>query len=69
MDQLNQVIYNILVTNYINKKVFIYIDPWGETLASVAWVIMIFYNHNLNSMPGQDIFVRYMIFKRVSIVD
>ena len=34
-DQLHQVILNMLVTNYLDNKVFEYIDPWDETLAYI----------------------------------
>ena len=34
--QLHQVILNMLVNNDLDKKVFDYIDPWCEPLASIA---------------------------------
>ena len=36
VELLHQVILNMLVTKYIDKKGFDYIDPWGETLACIA---------------------------------
>ena len=35
VDRVHQVILNIIVTKYLDKKLFDYIDPWGETLASI----------------------------------
>ena len=32
VDWVNQVKYNILVANDLDKKTIDYIDPWGETL-------------------------------------
>ena len=37
VEQVHQVILSILVTKDLDKKVFNYIVPWGETLASIAW--------------------------------
>ena len=42
-DQVHQVILNILATKYIDNKVFGHIDPWGETLAYIAWTIRAHY--------------------------
>ena len=36
VEQVHQVISNTLVTKYLANKVFDYIDPCGETLASIA---------------------------------
>ena len=36
VERVHQVILNMLVTKYLDEKVFDHIDPWGETLASVA---------------------------------
>ena len=32
VERVHQVILNMLVTKGLDKKVFDYIDPWGETL-------------------------------------
>ena len=37
VEQVNQVILNRLVTKYLANKIFNYVDPWGETLAYIAW--------------------------------
>ena len=36
VERLHQVIVNMLVTKDLDKNVFEYIDPWGESLASIA---------------------------------
>ena len=50
-EQVHQLILNMLVTKYIDKKVFDYINPWGETLASIAWSIRDYYHRNIMSLP------------------
>ena len=68
MKQVKQVIYNMIVTNKIDNKILDYIDPWGETLAYIAWVIRYFYHHTLNAAPSQAVFGRYMIFNLTLIL-
>ena len=65
---MHLVIYNILVTNDINNKVFDYIYPWFETLAYISWKIIASYRHTLNSTPGLYLFSIDMIFKFTSII-
>ena len=36
MERVHQVILNMIVTKDIDNKVFDHIDPWGETLESIA---------------------------------
>ena len=66
---MHQVVLNTLVIKYLDKKVFDYIDPWGESLASIAWVIKAYYHHTIMATPGQAVFGRYMIFNFTSVVD
>ena len=47
VEQVHQVILNMLVTKYLDNKVFGCIYPWGETLASIAWAIRVSYNRNI----------------------
>ena len=54
---------------YIDNKVFDHIDPWGETLASIAWVIRASYPRAIVSTPGQAVFGRDMQFNLTSVVD
>ena len=63
VDRVHQVIYNMLVTKYLDKKVFDYIDTWCETLANIAWSIRVPYHRTLNSTPVQNIFCRDIILK------
>ena len=41
VEQVDQVIFKVLVTKDLDNKVFYYIDTWGETMASIAWVILV----------------------------
>ena len=63
VDRVHQVIYNMLVTKYLDNKVFDYIDTWCETLANIAWSIRVPYHRTLNSTPVQNIFCRDIILK------
>ena len=45
--RVHQVVYNILVINYLDKRVFDYIYPSGETLASIAWELMVSYHSSI----------------------
>ena len=69
VEQVHQVKLNMLVTKDLDKKVFQYIYPWGETLASIAWVIRVPYYHTIMATPGQAVFVRYMLFNLAAVVD
>ena len=66
---LHQVILNILVTKYINNKVFEYIDTWVETLSSISWVVRASYRRTIQAMPGQAFFGRDMIFNLASVIE
>ena len=59
----------MLVTKYLNNKVFDYIDPWSEKLAYIALVIRDSYCHNIQATPGQDVFGREMILNLASVTD
>ena len=51
----------MLATKDIDEKVIDYIYPWGETLASIAWGIRVYYHQTIGDTPGQNIFVREML--------
>ena len=36
VERIQQVTLNMIVTKYIDNKVFDHIDPWGENLAYIA---------------------------------
>ena len=69
VDRVHQVIYNILVTKYLDNKVFYYAYPWVETLSSIACTIREFYRRTVEDTPGQAVFSRDMIFNLVSFID
>ena len=69
VEHIQQVIYTIIVTKYLDIKVYDYIYPWVVNLASVEWSIRAYYNLNLVSTPVQAVFGRDMLFKLMSIVD
>ena len=65
----NQVILNMLFTKDIDKKVFDYIYPWGETLAYIAWVIRASYNRTIMATLGKSIFGIDMLLNLTSVVE
>ena len=69
VDLVHQLILDMLATKDIDNKVFDYIDPWGETLASIAWVIMVSYHSIIIATLGQAVFVRYMLSNLASVVE
>ena len=69
VERLHKVILNMLVTNYIDNKVFNYIYPWGETLASIAWLIRASCHRTIMSTPCQAVFGRDILFNLASVVD
>ena len=69
VERVHQVILNMLVTKDIDNKIFFYIYPCGETLASIAWAIIASYHHTTMATPGQAVFVRDMLFTLASVVD
>ena len=69
VEHIHQFIYNMISSKDLDRKVYDYIYPWVETIASVMWGIIKSYHHNLGFMPGQAVFGRDMLFKLKSIVD
>ena len=53
VERVHQVKLNILITKDPDIKVFDYIYPWGETLASIAWTIRYSYHRIIMATPGQ----------------
>ena len=66
---MHQVMINILDTKDLAEKVFNYIDPWDENLASILWEIRASNQLTIQATPGQDLFGRYMIFNLLSFID
>ena len=69
VEQAHQVIYKIIDTEDIDNKVFDYIDPWDETLASIAWVIRASYHSTIMVTAGKAIFDIDMLSNLASVVD
>ena len=69
MEWVHQVIYNMIVTKYIDSKVFDYIDPCGETLSSVSLEIISLYHRTIGFASGQYIYSRDILFNLASAVD
>ena len=59
----------MLVTKDLDNKFFDYIDPWGETLVSIAWAIRDSYHRTIMTTPGQAVFVRDVLFDLASVID
>ena len=59
----------MLVTKDLDNKFFDNIYPWGETLASITWVIRASYCCTIMATPGQAIFGRDLLFNLASVVD
>ena len=68
VERVHQVILNMPVIKYLDKTVFNYIYPWGENLASIAFVLRASYHHTIRATQSQDVFVRYMIFNLASVI-
>ena len=69
VERVHQVISSMLVTKDIYNKVFDYTDPWGETLAYIAWAIRDSYDHTIMATPFQAFFGRDILFNLASVVD
>ena len=69
LERIQQVIYIMFVTKYIDRIVYNYIGPWGGNLASFTWAIRSSYYHTLGFTPGQSVCGRNMLFKLMSSVD
>ena len=69
VERVHQVILNMLVTKYLDNKVFDYIHTCGETLESIALAIRASYHRTIMYTPGQAVFGRDMLFNLVSVVD
>ena len=69
VEWVHQVVLNMLVAKDLDKKVFNHIDPWGETLAYIAWVIRASYHCTIMATPGQDVFDRESLFDLASVIN
>ena len=69
LERLQEVILSMLVNKYLDNNFLDYIDPWGETLASIAWLIRTSYHCTIMSTPGQAVIGINILFKLASFVD
>lgn len=69
VERIHQVLRHMFVTKSLHEKIFDYIDPFGATLASVAWAIRASYNSATDSTPAQLVFGRDMMFNIKSLVN
>ena len=69
VERVHQLILDMLVTKYLDNKVFNYIYPWGETLSFIAFSIRSSYNCTIISTPGQAVFGRDKLFNLASVID
>ena len=68
IERVHQVILNMTVTKDIDNKLFDHIDPWGETLAYIAWTIRYYYHCTIIYTPGKSVFGRDIIFNLASVI-
>ena len=59
----------MFVTKDLSNQIFDYIDPWGETLSSIAWAVQALHHSTLNKTPSQLVFGKDMIFNVSTVVD
>ena len=69
VERIHQVIYNMIVTKDIDRKICDYIDPCEGTLASLAWVLRASYHCTLGFTPGQTVFGRGMLFNQLAFLN
>ena len=62
VNYMNEVIYSMIFTKYLDNKLFGYINICGETLSYIAGKIRASYHCTLKSTPVQAVFGGYMIF-------
>ena len=59
----------MLLTTNLKEKTFDFIDPFGSTLASVAWAVCASHNSATDATPAQLVFGRDMIFNLQTLVN
>ena len=68
VDHIHQVIYNMILTKDLDRKLYYYIYTWDLTLDSVVWAIKACYHHSFGLTPVQAIFGRDMLLIITSLV-
>ena len=69
IERVHQVLNHIFLTKNLNSQIFDYIDPWGEILNSIAWVVWASHHTTLDKTPAQLMFGRDMIFNLSTVID
>jgi hypothetical protein len=69
VERIHQVLRHMFLTKNMKEQILDYIDPFGDTLASIAWAIRASYNSATDATPAQLVFGRDMMFNIKSIVD
>ena len=69
VEKVHQVIYNMIVTKYLDRNLYKYINPGGDTLTYISWVIRAYYQCLLGYTPDQAVLGRYMPINIRSIID
>ena len=69
VERVHQVILNMLVSKYLDNKLFDHIYTWGETLESIAWAIRDSYHLTIMASSFQGVFGRDILFKLMSAID
>ena len=59
----------MFVTKDHDNKAFDYIDPYGGTLAYIAWSIRVSYHCTIMATPVKAVFDRYILFDLASFLD
>ena len=59
----------MLVSKYLDNKLFDHIYTWGETLESITWAIRDSYHLTIMASTFQGVFGRDMLFNIESAVD
>ena len=59
----------MIFTKDCDNKVFDYIYPLGETIASLEWAIRASYQHTIMATPGKSVFGRDTIFNLTPVID
>ena len=69
VERIHQVLHHMFTTKNLREQTFNYIDPFGQTLSSVAWAIRALYNSVTDATPAQLVFGRDMLFNISSLVN
>ena len=68
VERVHKLIVNMLVTKYLDNKVFKYMYSWGETLVAISCAIRESHHRPIGSTPVQDVFGRDIIFNLESVI-